>query len=147
MTVLGTGVAEGAVGATLDGLGEVGLLDLGEAGGDGLLDTEDGTDALGGLGGLLVLGAVGGLGLAGLAGEEDQAGLVGLETLDVDGEALLGQVGAAVVNRDADGGGILLGDASGLFCGSSCQRCCRCSGPSQPGLQPGPGACRLEIVP
>jgi len=113
VALVGAGEAEGAVGTALVGGGEVGLGDLGEAGGEGL-DGEGGVDLGDGLG----LGEVGGgvalLGLAGLAGEEDQALLVGLEAGDVGGEALLGEVLAAAIDGDADGLGELAGDAGGL---------------------------------
>jgi len=112
---VGPRLPELLVGTTLDVLGHVALGNLAEASGDGLLDAERGADVLCGLGGLLVLGGVGLLGLVGLAGENDKAGLVLLQALDVDGERLLRQVLAAVINRDADGAGILLGDSSGLF--------------------------------
>lgn len=62
----------------------------------------------------LVVGGVALLGLVALLGEEDQALLVGLEALDVGGQGLLGDVLAAGVDGDTDGGGVLAGDASGL---------------------------------
>lgn len=62
----------------------------------------------------LVLGGVALLGLVALLGEEDQALLVGLEALDVCGQGLLGDVLAASIDGDTDGGGVLAGDASGL---------------------------------
>ena len=87
---------------------------------DGLVD--DGEDGAGGLdevlallGGLDVLGGgVTVLGLAVAAGEEDKALPVLLEALDVGLEALLGDVLAAGVDRDTDGGCELAGNASGL---------------------------------
>ena len=80
------------------------------------MDDGQGDARLGGdlLGGAVLLGAVAGLGLVALAGEDDQAGLVGLEALDVGGEGLLGQVLAAAIDGDTDGGGILTGNASSL---------------------------------
>lgn len=54
------------------------------------------------------------LGCVGLAGEEHETGLVGLQTLDVGGEGLLGQVLAAGVDADADGGSQLAGNAGFL---------------------------------
>ena len=115
VTGIGSGLAEGLVRTTLDVLGEVVLGDLGEAGGDRSLDTESGGNGLDGLGGVLVLGGVGLLGLVGLAGEEDEAVLVGLQALDIGGEALLGEVLAAGINGDTDGGGKELGDAGSLM--------------------------------
>ena len=111
---VGPRLAEGLVGAALDVLGERALGDLAEAGSDGLRDAERGAEALCGLAGLLVLGGVGLLGLVGLAREHDKAGLVLLQALDVGGEALLGEVLAAGIDRDADGGSIELGNAGGL---------------------------------
>jgi hypothetical protein len=74
---------------------------------------------LGRLGCLLVLGGIGLLGLVGLAGEHNEAGLVLLQALDVDSEALLGQVLAPVVDRNADGRSVELRNAGGLvFLGS-----------------------------
>jgi hypothetical protein len=52
--------------------------------------------------------------LARFAGEEDQAGLVGLEAGDVEGEGFFGGVAAARVDGDADCGGEVAGDASFL---------------------------------
>lgn len=115
MALVGTLVAELAVGTTLDGGGEVGLLD-GLDGGVGVHDGEGGGGVGNGVGdGLeLVLGGVALLGLVALLGEEDQALLVGLEALDVGGQGLLGDVLAASIDGDTDGGGVLAGDASGL---------------------------------
>ncbi|KAI9151571.1 Rap1 GTPase-GDP dissociation stimulator 1-A [Paramyrothecium foliicola] len=105
------GLAQLDVGTALYFLGHVTLLDLleGDVGGG---DGESGGDE----GGLLDLGEVG-LGVAllggvGLAGQQDQALLVGLEAGDVEGERLLAEVLAAVVDRDANGGGNAAGDAS-----------------------------------
>lgn len=97
---LGDGLLEGGV---VDGEGST------NAGGDTLTlavseSSLDGIDLLGGRVELLELTA--------LAGEEDQAGLVVLEAGDVVDQGLLRVVGAAVVDRDTDGGGELLGDAS-----------------------------------
>ena len=111
---VGPRLPEGLVGTALDVLGQGALGDLAEAGGDGLGNAESGGDVLCGLGGLLALGGVGLLGLVGLAGEDDQAGLVSLEALDVGREGLLGEVLAAGIDGDADGGGVELGNASGL---------------------------------
>lgn len=79
-------------------------------------DGEGGGGVGGGVGdGLeLLLGGVALLGLVALLGEEDQALLVGLEALDVGGQGLLGDVLAAGIDGDTDGGGVLAGDASGL---------------------------------
>lgn len=99
--VLGAGVVgelallDGSL--VLDGEGNVGLLDVVVLGGLDLLSR--GVTLLGGLG---------------LAGEEDNAAAVGLQALDVGGKGLLGEVLAAGVDRDTDGGCELAGDASGL---------------------------------
>ena len=53
--------------------------------------------------------------LAGFAGEEDQAGLVGLEALHVEGQGFLIAVEAAGVDGDADCGGEFAGDAGFLY--------------------------------
>ena len=111
---VGASLAESAESTALDVGGELGLVDLLEAGDDGGLDAESRGDALDGLAGLLVLGGIGLLGLVGLAGEDDEAGLVGLQALDIGGKGLLGEVGAAGVNRDTDGGSKELGDTSSL---------------------------------
>lgn len=81
-------LAELCVGTALCGLGHVALLD----GAVGLGDGEEGQGSVGrgdDIAGVNVL-AVTSLGLAGLAGEDNQAGLVGLEALDVGGKGLLG---------------------------------------------------------
>jgi len=66
-------------------------------------------------GGLHLLGrSLTGLGGLGLAGEEDEASLVGLQALDVGLERLLGQVLAAGVDGDTDGGRQLAWDAGFL---------------------------------
>lgn len=110
---LGSRVAELAVSTALDGLGEVGLRDLGEAGG-GLLDGEGGGEGLDGLGlGEVDLG-VALLDLVGAAGEDDEALLVGLEAGDVGGQGLLAQVLAAAIDGDTDGGSVKAGDTGGL---------------------------------
>jgi hypothetical protein len=95
--------------------------------GAGVLDGEGGADvggvalglavgSEGGLGGVdLVSGGVELLELAALAGEQDQAGLVVVEAGDVGDERLLGVVGAAVVDGDADGARQLLGNAGFLL--------------------------------
>lgn len=62
----------------------------------------------------VVLAAVEVLVLAGAAREEDQAGAVGLEARDVEGERLFGQVLAARVEGDADCGREFAGDAGFL---------------------------------
>lgn len=115
MALVGTLVAQLAVGATLDGGGELGLLD-GLDGGVGVDDGEGGGGVGDGVGdGLeLVLGGVALLGLVALLGEEDQALLVGLEALDVGGQGLLGDVLAASIDGNTDGRGVLAGDTSGL---------------------------------
>lgn len=114
MAGIGSGLAEGLVGTALDVLGEVALGDLGEARSKRGTKTESGGNGLDGLAGLLVLGGVGLFDLVGLAGEDDQAGLVGLEALDIGGKGLLGEVGTAGVDGNADGGSIKLGDTGGL---------------------------------
>jgi len=106
---------EGLVGATLDARRQLALGDLGETGSNGLLDAKEAADVLCGLGGLLVLGGIGLLGLVGLAGEDDEAGLVGLQALNVGSEALLREVLAAAIDGNTDGAGIVLGNTSGLF--------------------------------
>jgi hypothetical protein len=78
-------------------------------------------DVLGVLGG----GDVGFLGvegfvLPGFAGEEDQAGLVGLEAGDVEGEGFFGGGASAGVDGDADCGGEFAGDAGFLLNFISC---------------------------
>lgn len=104
-------MAEGDVGAALDGGGHFTLLDLleGDVGGG---DGEDG----GNVGGLVDLGEVGLgvtlLGGVGLAGKQDQALLVGLEAGDVDGQGLLGQVLATEVDGDTDRGSQGTGNTS-----------------------------------
>jgi hypothetical protein len=81
----------------------------------------DGLDDLVGVGCRLdvLLGRVELLVLAGLEREEDEAGLVGLQTLDVELEGLFGGGLAAVVDGDADCWGELAGDAGGL-CSNFC---------------------------
>lgn len=122
------GLAAGLTQSSVSGLlalGKIGAADLGDGVGDGSVLDGDGSRGVGGvslnlaLGGESLLGSsnvVGGrvelLVLAALAGEQDQAALVLLETGDVGGKGLLGDVLAAVVDRDADGGGELAGDAS-----------------------------------
>lgn len=114
MALPGALVAQLAVGAALDSLGQVGRLD-GLDGGVGVDNGERG--AGGGLdSGLeVLLGGVTLLGLVALLGEQDQAGSVGLEALNVDGERLLGQVLATSIDGNADGGGVQAGNASGLM--------------------------------
>jgi len=64
------------------------------------------------LGGLGVLGgSLAVLGRLALAREEDEAALVGLQALDVGLEGLLGEVLAARVDGDTDGGRELAGNA------------------------------------
>lgn len=123
VTGLGASLTQATVGSLLTGGHRV-TLDLGDGLGEsGVVDGEGSADAGGdaltlavsesGLDGLDVLsGGVELLELTTLAGEEDQAGLVVLETGDVLDQGLLGVVGAAVVDRDTDGAGELLGDAS-----------------------------------
>lgn len=92
------------VGTSLNGSGDLALLDLGD--GNGVDDRERGLGALDvvGLDGRDVGGrGVTLLGLAGLSWEEDEAGAVGLETGDVQGEGLGGEVLAAGVDGDTDG--------------------------------------------
>jgi len=50
----------------------------------------------------------------GLAGEEDEAGVVGLQALDVGGEGLLGEVLSAGVDCDTDGCSKLARNLGGL---------------------------------
>lgn len=69
-----------------------------------------GADLLGSID--LILGCVAVLWGLGVAGEEDEALLVGLQALDVGGEGLLGQVGAARVDGDSDGRRKLAWDTS-----------------------------------
>lgn len=57
--------------------------------------------------------------LAALAWEQDQAALVLLQAGDVGGKRFLGDILAAVVDRDADGDGELAGDAGFL---NGCKR-------------------------
>jgi hypothetical protein len=112
---LGAGVTETAVSSLLT-LGEGVTADLGDGGLKSSVDDGEGSadglgDTLTGLGGLdLLSGRVELLELTALAGEEDQASLVVLQAGDVVNQGLLGVVGAAVVNRDTDGGSELLGD-------------------------------------
>lgn len=102
------------VGTTLDGLGHLALLDLL----DGKVGGGDGHDRRNG-GGLVDLGqvrlGVTLLGGVGLARKQDEALPVGLEAGHVDGQALLGEILAAVVDRDTDGAGQRSGNASLLF--------------------------------
>lgn len=63
----------------------------------------------------LLLGGVTLLVLSSLAGEEDESGLVGLETIDVDLEGLDRQVLTARVDGDTDGWGKLAWDSSLLL--------------------------------
>lgn len=66
---------------------------------------------------LVVLGGcLTGLRRLGAAWEEDETLLVGFEPLDVGGEGLFGEVGAARVDRDTDGGCQLARDAGFLQC-------------------------------
>lgn len=111
---VGPRLPEQPVGAALDVGGQLALGDLAEGRGHGLVDAKGRADRGGGLGRLLVLGGVALLGLVGLAREDDEAALVLLEALDVDGERLLRQVLAAGVDGNADGAGVVLGNASGL---------------------------------
>lgn len=67
------------------------------------------------LGGLDVLSTgVTLLGGLAVAGEEDEASAVCLQALDVGGEGLLVEIGAAGVNADSDGGCKLAGDTGSL---------------------------------
>ena len=96
-----------AGGDLADGVGDVRVVD-GE-GGVGLGDILALKDGLGvGLLGVTLLD------LAGTAGEDDEAVEVLLQSLDVDLETLLGQIGAASVNADTDGGSVLAGDLGSL---------------------------------
>lgn len=115
VAVVGALVAQLAESTTLDGLGQLGLLDLGNGRGDGGNGEGSARREDGVLNGLeVLLRGVGLLGLVGLLGEEDEAGGVSLQALDVGSEGLLGDVLAAGIDRDADGRGVLAGDAGGL---------------------------------
>lgn len=115
VAVVGALVAQLAESTTLDGLGQLGLLDLGNGRGDGGNGEGSARREDGVLNGLeVLLGGVGLLGLVGLLGEEDEAGGVSLQALNVGSEGLLGEVLAAGIDRDADGRGVLAGDAGGL---------------------------------
>jgi hypothetical protein len=112
-TGLAADVTELAVGVLLTGVvGELALSDLGLVGdgegGGGLLD-----EVLLGRLDLLSRGVtlLGGLAVA---GEQDNAAAVSLQALDVGGKRLLGEVLAAGVDRDTDGGCKLAGDTSSL---------------------------------
>ena len=83
---------------------------IGSNAADHALDLVTGSNGVG----ALVLGGVLGLDLVGLAGEDDQASLVGLEALDIGGEALLGEVLATGIDGDTDGGSVKLGDTGSL---------------------------------
>lgn len=109
-----SGNAQLRVSTTLNRFGHLALLDLleGDVGGGNGEGGGDGGDLaqLGDVGlGVTLLGGVG------LAGQQDQALLVGLETSDVGGEALLAEVLAAVINGDTDGGSQGSGNASLLW--------------------------------
>ena len=52
------------------------------------------------------------LGLLSVAGEDNEAGLVGLQTLNVKSLALLAQVSPSVVNNDTNSAGLLATDSS-----------------------------------
>ena len=101
VSVLLTGVvgelALDNLGLVLDGEGNVGLLDKVLLGSLDLVGR--GVTLLGGLA---------------VAGEEDNAAAVGLQALDVGDKRLLGEVLAAGVDRDTDGGCKLAGDTSSL---------------------------------
>jgi hypothetical protein len=88
------------------------------------IDTKTTDDVLFVLGGFDIgfLG-VEGLVLAGFAGEENQAGFVGLEAGDVQGEGFFGGGAAAGVDGDADCGRELAGDA-GFLVGVLVLSCC-----------------------
>ena len=84
-----------------------------------ILDWQHGTQSLRGLARVLVrrdllLGRVRGLVLAGAAREQDQARLVGFQSLHVHGEGFGREVGATRVHGDADRGGEFAGDAGFL---------------------------------
>ena len=64
-------------------------------------------------------GRLTGLGRFGLAREEDETLLVGFEALDVGGERLFGEVLAARVDRNTDGGRQLARDAGFLYSSQS----------------------------
>lgn len=115
VALVGALVAQLAESTTLDRLGQLRLLDLGNGRGDGG-NGESGTGREDGvLNGLeVLLGGVGLLGLVGLLGEEDEAGGVSLQALHVGSKRLLGKVLAAGVDRDADGRSVLAGDTGGL---------------------------------
>lgn len=110
--LLGSGVAQLAVGTTLDRAGLLAGLDLEDALGDGGREGGgNGRDGLGVLDGVL---AVTSLGLASLAGEDNETLLVGLEAGDVEGERLLAEVLAARVDGNTDGRSVKLGDTGSL---------------------------------
>lgn len=111
VSLLAPRVSELSVSTTLNGSWDVALLDLGNGNGGSV--GECGLGALGVLllgGGDLLLGGVSGLGLASLSWEKDEAGLVSLEALDVQGEGLDGKVLAAGVDGDTDGASKLAWD-------------------------------------
>lgn len=74
-----------------------------------MLAVTDSLDLLGA--GLTLLGGLG------VAGEEDEAGLVGLQALNVGLEGLLAEVLATGVDGDTDGAGKLAGDVGLLKLG------------------------------
>lgn len=78
----------------------------------GLVGRWEGEGVAGDASGEVVTGSVTSLGLAELAGEDDQAGLVVLQSLNVELLALLGPGLPAVVDDDADAEGLLLADTS-----------------------------------
>ena len=114
VALLGAGVTELPVGVlgclnAADGdLLNDGLVDNGEDLGGSL----DGVSTLGGLD--VLSGSITALGLAVTAGEEDETLPVLLETLDVGLEALLGDVLAAGIDGDTNGGCELAGNTSSL---------------------------------
>lgn len=115
VALVGTLHTQLAESTALDSGRQVGLLDESDGlvdGGDGERGTAGGDARGGGL--ELLLGRVTLLGLVALLGEQDQAGGVGLKTLNVGGERLLGQVLAASIDGDTDGRGVKAGDTSGL---------------------------------
>ena len=117
VALLGANLSELHVGTTLDLLGHVALLDLG----NGSRVRNDRESGSGRSHNVLDVGLLGvtGLGLAGLAGEDNETLLVGLEAGDVGSEGLLAEVLATVIDGDTDSGSVQLGDTSGLH---ACQK-------------------------
>jgi hypothetical protein len=102
-----------SVGTSLNCSWELALLDLGNGNGVGNWERSLGAlDVVGLDGGDVGSGRVTLLGLASLSWEEDEAGAVSLETGNVQGEGLDGEVLAAGIDGDTDGWCKLAWDAS-----------------------------------